>query len=131
ATLGNVFNGDTSVNPQAANMYVGMPFVMAMDSNGNKLWTSRATTKQSFDISGIEFNNNHLIVAGEYQDTLWWGNNMFPKPANGILNIFLASFDAATGTVTDVDTIPGHSSQIAIDKNSNVYVGGRFSPYLS
>lgn len=132
---GSVFNGDTAVNPHAANMYVGMLFVMAMDSNGNRLWVSHAATSQIPYIDDIKYKNNRVVVAGEYHDSLWWDNQILPRPANYSTNIFLAHLDAGTGSVIEIDSLNRSQScvtpAITLDKNSNLYLGGSFDNSLS
>jgi hypothetical protein len=135
ADTGSVFNGDTAVNSHAANMYIGMPFVMAMDSNGNELWVSHAAPKRFVYIDQIKYKNNRVVVAGEYQDSLWWDNQILPRPANYSTNIFLTHLDAASGNVIEMDSL--NRTQycgipvIALDKNSNLYLGGSFDNSLS
>jgi hypothetical protein len=125
---GNVFNGDTMQNPLGSTTF---PFVMAMDSNGNKIWTSSGGAAYFSEVADIFYVNNTLAAIGTYAKQLQWGN--VTTGQDGALihdHFFLVRLNAATGAFVKLDTfihsIQGNSGGniLSSDKNNNLYIGG-------
>jgi hypothetical protein len=132
---GNIFNGDTLKNSLGLNM---APFVMAMDSSGNKLWASSGNSEGISKIEDIHYGNNTLAAAGTYVKKMQWGNVTTGQDQLFNYNhFFLVRFNAATGAFIKLDTlvhsIPAGSFGQAIggDKNGNLYFGGWFAGQVS
>lgn len=126
----NVFNGDTLTNGLANKI---VPFVMALDSSGNKLWTSNGSTTGSLGSRAyaVTYANNTVGVTGDYSGQLQW-DGLSRTATNSIA--FFARFNAATGSIIGLDTInsgsTAYTSAITVDRNSNFYIGGSFGPTL-
>ena len=126
----NVFSGDTLKNNLGLVM---SPFLMSLDSSGNRIWTSAGNTAGVSRIDDIYFRNNTLAAVGTYVKMLQWGNvTTGLDQVYNFNHFFQVRFNAATGVFTALDTFvhgtlaSSLGNVITIDENSNCYSGGLF-----
>jgi hypothetical protein len=125
------FNGHTFNNSFGLSM---MPFLIAVDSNGNNIWATSAATMGGITAFGPSYANNVVSVAALYGVKMQWDSLEITGPFN-MNYVYLARFEAATGHIISLDSITGGSfgngaTAITADHNGNQYVGGSFSYQL-
>ena len=111
-----------------------VPFIFALDSNGNKVWASNGYGDNAILANPIKFTNNTVALGGNYGGLITWQGITKQSPM-GMNYIFLARFNAATGSIIGLDSIRTNSlvnnaSAMTADKNGNFYLGGRFQSAL-
>lgn len=129
---GNSFNGHSFSNTLSTLMPV--PFVIAIDSNGNNRWVTTGNDNSLSTGSSIAYRNGKVYLCGAYTDRMEWGNFVVDKPgaASGDYVPYVASFNAQNGKILSLDTLlatPGLNDITAAttDKNGNMYAGGLFN----
>jgi hypothetical protein len=125
------FNGHTFNNSFGPHM---VPFLIAVDSNGDNIWATSAATKGGTTAFGPSYANNVVSVAALYGVKMQWDSLEITGPFN-MNYVYLARFEAATGHIISLDSITGGSfgngaTAITADHNGNQYVGGSFSYQL-
>jgi len=130
---GDSFNGYTFPNSEQNTM----PFVIAVDGNGNTVWATTGAVINASYVTALTFVNNTIAVDGFFSGSLIWDGLIATSQTSmsGITSIFLARFNATTGSITGLDSIPSNAlntypSAIAGDRNSNFYAGGFFADQL-
>jgi hypothetical protein len=133
--FGNSFNGHALSN--ALSPYHSFPFIVSLDSNGNNRWLSSAACNNETIGGALYYKNNKVWLAGAYTDKVVWGNKELDTDVgiSGGYAPFLGSFNAVNGSILSMDTLVvsyglNEPTAIAVDKNNNVYVGGKFSEQL-
>ncbi|MCZ2299430.1 MAG: T9SS type A sorting domain-containing protein [Chitinophagales bacterium] len=128
------FNGFTFVNSLGTH---SMPGLIKMDTLGNNVWATNASTNAATRGNGVAVSSNHTVYSiGDYPRTLLWGSHSLQNIANQGYDIFLAKFDAATGTVLGIDSLDGNfgnsdaPNAIIADNKNNIYLGGSMGSQL-
>lgn len=124
----------------------GAPFVVKLNSNGNKIWGSHASSIE-MNTGGCTANTTAQSIAlttgGDIAVTggcggLKWGNLQVGGQCNTHYNTYVARLNSNTGLPLKLDTVLGggngnftpggnFGSVIAAGKNNNVYVGGHMT----
>ena len=125
---GDVFCGDTLTNPSGGGGMISQ--LMALDTNGNVLWTNRI---YGTSISDVHLSNNTVVGTGRYGGSFSWGNKVITSsPAVGAAYVVRA--DATTGTVIGLEGINFSNNVFkggsCVDRTGNIYVFGTFYGYL-
>jgi PKD repeat protein len=128
---GNVFCGDTALN--SSGMYYPI-FIMALDTDANRLWSKYSTNNQGVIGRNISQVNNTVTVAGTYYGTLSWDGYSITNPGQYPPYGYMLQADAATGTAVQLTSINSTGqflpTNTALDKNGNLYISGSFQGSL-
>jgi PKD repeat protein len=135
AIPGNSFGGYTFTNNLGAHT---VPFLIALDTNGNNIWATHGNTMAAFPATAVAVSNNEVAVTGYYGHTFVWQHDTLTAPVipSGIAFPYIARFNAATGQLIKMDsiradsTLSNYPTALTADKNNNFYVGGRFGSKL-
>jgi PKD repeat protein len=135
AIPGNSFGGHTFTNNLGAHT---VPFLIALDTNGNNIWATHGNTMAAFPATAVAVSNNEVAVTGYYGHTFIWQHDTITAPVipSGIAFPYIARFNAATGQLIKMDsiradsTLSNYPTALTADKNNNFYVGGRFGSKL-
>src|SRR5690606_10896386 len=112
-----------------------IPFVIAMDSNGNNIWgTNASASAANGGDGGIIVKNNEVIISARYGGDFEWDghqrNSWYYTP-------FIAHFNKHTGALVKIDTLvaagnnPAASNKGLIsDSKGNLYLAGRTDNYV-
>ena len=114
-------------------------FIAKYDADLNLIWAKRqaySSTLQFITAIVID-NNNHLIIAGSFMDSLIVGN---PATSDTLIedqvkSLFLAKFDI-NGNILDTvqfkTTAPQTAiTNISVDNNNNYYLAGNYTGTIS
>ena len=117
----------------------GFPIFAKIDSMGNVVYATNASTNVGCDAKASSYSNNKVAVTGNWGSLITWGDVGEDNTAGNSqgYNVFLALFDASgnglpesfhslTSSPIGVE-IP---SVITTDNQGNFYVGGKFSGQL-
>jgi hypothetical protein len=135
AVPGNSFGGHTFTNNLGAHT---VPFLIALDTNGNNIWATHGYGMAAVPGMGIALSNSSIATSGQYGRTFVWQQDTITAPSSmaGINYIYIARFNAITGQMIGMDSIPSdnsirnNSSAITSDKKNNFYIGGSFGSKL-
>lgn len=103
-------------------------FIAKYDSSGNLIWARRDGGRDGDKAHSIALDGQgFLYVAGEFEDTSYWGP--FMKIADGGNNMFVAKYDTSGNVlwVESIGTTTGANTRaygVGVDASSNVYVAG-------
>ena len=129
---GDGFNGQvfTSANNQP------FPFVLSMNSNGNTLWQTNASTNNSVFGDGITVHGNEVFITGGNAGNLNWSGSQLTVPTNSGYKVFTARFNRQTGGLNALAMLNGSfgfsdfGTATTADTAGNYYVGGKFGSQL-
>jgi len=128
---GNVFCADTT--PSSAGTY-NPAFIMALDTNGNRLWSNYSANAQDVNIWGISYVNNVIAVVGRYNGTLAWNGYTITDPVPLSFYTYMLRLNAATGAAVQLSSFNSSGGLFSgggtLDENGNLYINGAFSGNL-
>lgn len=144
---GNIFLAGTSQDGDTINGYVvsnvlggqytRLPLIMKMDSNGNNIWVRTALVNGATFAGTVGLYGNEVVLAGSYPGKLLWqGEDSLEHGPNQGYDIFLARFNAQTGSLVGLDSIASnfgaheYASSLAADNKGNLYLGGEFGSQI-
>lgn len=113
-----------------------MPILIAMDTNGNNIWATNASTNGATGSKGIKYTNNTVGIIGQFPGTLKWDNFQLTNDYNQSYDISFARFNAQTGAIIGLDSLKSNfgyadfATGLETDKNGNFYLAGRLSGQL-
>ena len=127
-------------NNNIANTLAGsrQAYIAVVDTLGNVKYiaNSSSNTNSVSVLADLTFRSDGRLFAGGYGGDMYWGSYNF-KGGNGIgYQVFVPSFDAATGNIMSMDSLMSTSSftypdVLAADKNNNVYLAGRLTSNIN
>jgi len=105
-------------------------FIAKYDTSGNLIWARRAGGRGGDKAQSITLDGQgYLYIAGEFEDTTYWGSIMKIAVGTNSNNVFVARYDTS-GNVQWVQSLgtedPWHTRGYGVttDAQSNVYVAG-------
>lgn len=129
------FNGYTFDNSLSTTNAI--PFVISLDTTGTNRWATSAGANNFTTGGAIAYANNTIAMSGAFPYKLKWGSFIMETNigATGGFYPFIAKLSAANGSVLGLDSIrsgafDNQSTAITLDKNNNIYTGGRFGGKL-
>jgi len=130
SSSGNGFGGYAIINELGPSV---VPFIIALDTNGNTIWGTNGSAISGTIANGLVYTNNTINLAGRYGGLTWDGLSVSATPGKNY--VFLARFNATTGAIIGLDSIAASSlnngsSAMTADKNGNLYIGGSFQSKL-
>ncbi len=132
---GDVFNGFNVVNTMTAGV-TRIPIVVKLDSNGNNIWMKNGSANGATYCNAIALTGNEVIITGGYGRLFWPNEDTLYHAANQGYDVWLARFNAQTGSLVKLDSIAGpfgaddHGTALTADANGNIYVGGEYGAQL-
>lgn len=143
---GYSFNGSVVNNTVFVS---GVGFVVKMDATGHNIWMRNMSSDGSSSCLQTAVSGNNLGVWGTYGGfTTVMGNDTLHRPNNCGFRVYIARLDAATGSVTGVDSLQGMcgithiypasgggsidfcTGSITADPYGSFYVGGNMSNHV-
>jgi len=112
-------------------------FVAKLDSNGNGLW-AKHFDDDSGDTDDLAFDlavdgNGDVVVVGEFQGTIAFGNNVLTTLDKR--DLFIAKLDGTTGDPLWSTQYGGDDQDrcraVAVDSQNDLYITGRFETALN
>jgi len=127
---GNTFFGHSIVNSSG---WSSVNFIVAVDTNGNKIWGSNASLLPTCTYPSNEhditcLNDTVAFVAMNNGQMQWGGllQTITGQTAQG----FLARFNATTGAIYTLDSITADDlsepTAVVMDKKGNIFTAGQF-----
>jgi hypothetical protein len=108
------------------------PVLVKFSSTGNVMYAKNASDNMDNAGTAVAYHNGMVALTGHQAggNFLWDGVSIGPN--NEYYDVFLARFDATTGTCLAIDTIPSgtmvneYPTHLVSDRKGNFYVGGEF-----
>ncbi|MBA3828467.1 MAG: T9SS type A sorting domain-containing protein [Taibaiella sp.] len=122
---GYTFNGATFHNSFGLSS-VASPFLIKLDSNGDNIWATNASTDAASEGSSVALFGDTVAVIGDYPGRFSWDS--YTRNTSGY-HIFIATINAHSGLVIGVDTLAGgdaYPTSLGVDNYGNYYAGGQF-----
>ncbi|KAA9340867.1 DUF7619 domain-containing protein [Adhaeribacter soli] len=125
------FGSQTLTSPDTLNAYLA-----AYDLGGNPLWAKHIISNSYFQHHVTVDQNNNIILAGTFQDSLYIGSLLFKGTTPNSQGVFVAKYNAA-GTLlwaqssAITTTTQPRGISVSADANGNVYLSGIFGGNIS